>query len=505
MGNPVQILQKKLDGIAMYRAVTFALSFLATTSLLFGLAGLIPYTFSGQVLSLFIALAVAVAANVLFARLRHISANHESAVITALIIFFLVIPSPTLYGQWVIATVVLIAIASKFFLVWRRQHIFNAAAFGALALSLPGIFESTWWIGTPRLFFPLVIAGCLVVMKIRKWPLVLSCINVAFVVYMFESWRLGIDILSSVPTFFLSWPILFLAFFMLTEPFTTPPTKKLQIYYGMLVGGLSSAAFFAPYLAMSPELALIIGNLALYPFSLRRKLHLTLIEAKEVAKNTMEFVFTKPEGMRFRPGQYLEWMLPHKKPDNRGIRRYFTIASAPHEAVLRLAVRFSENGSTYKKALRDLTPGDRIIASQLAGDFLLPDNTDKKLSFVAGGIGITPFLSHFGHISREDTPRDVALFYCNKEHEEIAYREMLDTLATSEHCRIVHILEKEKKQGYEHGFLTKEMVVKYTPDYRERLWYLSGPPGMVYAYSTLLTKIGVPRHAVVRDFFAGLA
>ena len=504
MVNPIRIVQKWLDGTAMYRTVTLALCFLSAVSLLFGLFGFVSYPFSEQAVSLLVALGVAVAANVLFARLRRISANHESAVITALIIFFLVIPSSTLHGQWVIASIAFIAIASKFFLVWRRQHIFNAAALGALALSLPGIAEATWWIGTPRLFVPLLIAGCLVVMKIRKWPLVLSCVGTAFAVYVFETWRLGIAVLPSIPVFFLSWPTLFLAFFMLTEPFTTPPTKKLQMYYGMLVGGLSSAAFFAPYLAMSPELALIIGNLLFYPFSLRRKLHLTLTKVKDVAKNTREFIFTKPEGMRFRPGQYLEWTLSHKKPDNRGIRRYFTIASAPHEDTLRLVVRFSENGSTYKKALRQLEPGDHITASQLAGDFLLPDETDKKLAFVAGGIGITPFLSHLGHIAHQDVQRDIVLFYCNKTQEEIAYSKLFNNLSEAGHCRVVHALEHEKKPGYEHGFLTEEILAKHVPDYQDRLWYLSGPPGMVYAYSSLLRKIGVRKSSIVCDFFPGL-
>ena len=505
MATFIKSVQGWLDGVAMYRVVTLALCFLVVVSLMLGVVGLLPYGFSEQVGSLVVVLGVAVVSNVVFARSFRVSANHESAVITALIIFFLVIPATTFSGQWVIGVVVFIAVASKFLLVWRRQHIFNPAAFGALAISAPNIVEVAWWIGSPWLFVPLLIAGCLVVMKMRRWPLVLWCIGAAFVVYMFEVWRLGIAVFSSIPIFFLSWPILFLAFFMLTEPFTTPPTKKLQMYYGALVGGLSSAAFFAPYVAMSPELALIIGNFAFYPFSLRRKLHLTLLKVKEVAKNTREFIFTKPKGMRFRAGQYLEWMLPHKKPDDRGARRYFTIASAPHEDVLRIVVRFSDNGSTYKHALRKFHPGDRIIASQCAGDFSLPDDTTAKLAFVAGGIGITPFLSHFGSITHQNIPRDVVLFYCNNTSEDIAYRAMFDTLADSGQCTVVHTLAQEKRMGCEYGLLTEDSIKKYVPDYKERLWYLSGPSGMVYAYSMLLKEMKVPKRNIIRDFFPGLA
>lgn len=497
-------LRRRLDGVGMYRTTTLALYFLVVASLLLGAVELLPYGFTEQAASLVVALAVAVISNMVFARLWRVSANHGSAVITALIVFFLFVPASTLSGQWVIATVTAVAIGSKFFFAWNKQHICNPAAFGALVLSAPGIVEATWWVGNPWLFIPLLIAGCLVVQKIRRWTMVLWCIGVAFIVYVFEAWRLGIDILPAIPTFFTSWPLLFLAFFMLTEPFTAPPTKHLRQWYGALVGGVSSTAIFASYIAMSPEMALIIGNLVFYPSTLRKKLHLILIKTKEITKNTKEFIFTKPERMQFHAGQYLEWTLPHKKPDNRGLRRYFTIASAPHENVLRMAVRFSEGGSTYKQELQKLKSGDQIIASQRAGDFLLPKDAGTKLAFVAGGIGITPFLSHFSHIKQENSPRDIVLFYCNNTYDDIAYREVCDSLATQRWCKVVHVLAEEKRGGYMHGFLTEKSIAKHAPDYQERAWYLSGPSEMVRAYSLLLKKMRVPKKSIVHDFFPGL-
>ena len=497
-------LRRWLDGIGMYRTTTLALYFLVAVSLILGVVGLVPYSFIQQVASLATTLAVAMVSNVVFARLWRVSANHGSAVITALIIFFLIVPASTVSGQWVISAVTAIAIGSKFLFAWKKQHILNPAAFGALALSAPGIVEATWWIGTPWLFIPLLIAGAAVVTKIRRWTMVCWCVGAACMVYIFETWRLGIEILPSIPIFFTSWPILFLVFFMLTEPFTTPPTKNLQRWYGALVGSLSSTTLFAPYIAMSPELALIIGNLAFYPFSLRKKLYLALIKTKEITKNTKEFIFTKPKGVQFQAGQYLEWTLPHKKPDSRGMRRYFTIASAPHEEVLRMAVRFAKNGSTYKQALQDLKSGQQIIASQRAGDFLLPQDTKKKLAFIAGGISITPFISHLSHIKQQHMRRDIVLFYCNKTYADIAYREMFDKLADAKWCRVVHVLERERKNGYLHGFLTEDSIKKNTPDYQERQWYLSGPSEMVRTYSLLLKKMSVPKENIMRDFFPGL-
>ena len=504
MKTPIKAIQKRIDSIGMYRVVTLSLAFLVAVSLLFSIIGNFPYNPFEILLSLVVTIGVALGVNILFANILRIPVNNESAVITALIVFFLIVPSATLTGHWVIALVTAIAIASKFIIVWRKQHIFNAAAIGALALTLPSVTDALWWIGTPELFIPLVVVGSFVVMKIRKWPMVLWCIGLGFAVYVFEDWRLGLLSLDSIKTFFLSWPLLFLAFFMLTEPFTMPPTKKLQALYGALVGGLSSAAFFAPFITMSPELALIIANLVFYPFTLRKKVYAQLIRSSVIAKDTFEFIFSRPKGVSFKAGQYFEWMLPHKSAGDRGTRRYFTIASAPHEDHLCLVVRFYENGSTYKNKLKTLKPGEYIIASQRAGDFLLPSDTSKKLVFVAGGVGVTPFLSHLKDIQHKQEKRDITLFYCNNYFEDIAYQEMFNSMVQEDLCKVVYILSEEEKSGYEHGFITKEMIDRHTPDYLERIWYLSGPPAMVYAYTNLLKKLGVPNKNIIRDFFPGL-
>ena len=167
-------------------------------------------------------------------------------------------------------------------------------------------------------------------------------------------------------------------------------------------------------------------------------------------------------------------------------------------------VRLSERGSSYKQALQKLTPGEQIIASQLAGDFILPEDTKQKLAFVAGGIGITPFLSHFSFMAEQNIPRDVTLFYCNNTATEIAYREKFDALAGDGYCHAVHILAEEETADCEHGFLTADIIKQHTPDYKERLWYLSGPSGLVTAYSKLLKKLGVPTQNINHDFFPGL-
>lgn len=515
-------IDRRLDRLGMYRVVTIALSALAVCALGFGAIGLVPYSVPEQAISLILALATALGANYAFARGFGVHANHESAVITALILHFLVLPamvSDIADHRFIILTI-LAAIASKYLITVRKQHILNPAAAGAAIVFLyyefapiDGFFEPLWWAGTPALFIPLLFLGALVVTKVRRWGMVLSFLGVGFAVSLIEGWRFAMStdaatfsLLTETTRFWLSGPSVFLAAFMLTEPFTTPPTQRLRWGYGGVVGVLSQTTLLSGFVPMTPSIALLIGNAAFFPFSLRRKLFLTFREKREVAAATWEFLFAKPDGVRFKPGQYLEWMLPHEGSDSRGERRYFTIASAPSEEHIRLVVRFVENGSSYKERLKQLRPGEQIIASQLAGDFLLPDNPHEKLGFIAGGIGVTPYLSHLEHLRHVGDQRDVHLYYCNNTTADIAYEAFFRQVSGAMPLKLINVIAKEAvAPPYERGFIDATMLERHTPDFRERIWYLSGPPPMVNAYHTLLREQGIPEHRIVRDFFPGLA
>ena len=215
---------------------------------------------------------------------------------------------------------------------------------------------------------------------------------------------------------------------MLTEPLTTPPTRSRRIIYGAFVGVL-----FAPWVHIgsiysTPELALIAGNILSYILSPKSKHVLKLKRIEEVGTGMYHFVFGKP-ALKFKPGQYLEWTLGHRSADSRGNRRYFTIASSPTESNLSLGVKFYDRTSSFKKKMLAMAPGDTIMAGQLAGDFTLPKDPRKKLVFIAGGIGITPFRSMVKYLSDCGDHRSIVLLYSNKTAAEIAYRDVWDEAA----------------------------------------------------------------------------
>lgn len=504
ISKPYHAVQKFVDNVSMYRLVSGSLSVLAALSIVCGFFGLLAYSGLSQIFSLASALLVALLLNIIIASILGVPANHESAVITALILFFLALPEENIFAIWPLILAVSIATVSKYVFVIKKQHFLNPAAFGAAAVSVTGLYSFSWWVANPTLFIPLLLLGVLVVMKVRKWVPVFGFIGVGLIIYLAEALSYGDVLTTSLKNFFISWPTLFLAFFMLTEPFTMPARKDAQFLYGGLVGFLANTSMFSALVSMSPELALITGNVLMLPTRLRQKLFLTLQSKKRIATDTFDFVFKKPPGFTFVAGQYLEWMLPHEKSDNRGARRYFTIASSPTESDIKVAMKITKARSTYKSALEGLDVGQTIIASQLAGDFLLPRDAQTKLGFIAGGIGVTPFRSHILYMMDSDKKHDTVLYYCTNTKGEIAYQDIFSRAERELEFVFVPVVKDEIVGApAESGYLTIDILKRRSPDYLERTWYISGPPGMVNAYKKLLKEMGVKGSKIKTDFFSG--
>ncbi len=191
--------------------------------------------------------------------------------------------------------------------------------------------------------------------------------------------------------------------------------------------------------------------------------------------------------------------------DNRGNRRTFTIASSPSEPEVHIGVKFYEPSSKFKQTLRALEPGATILAGQIAGDFILPDDPSQKLIFIAGGIGITPFRSMVQSLSKTNEQRDITVFYVVSDPTELSYLDILEQPMTST-IKVVTVLTAPEApadwQGY-HGPLTTDIIAKETPDIRTHIFYLSGPQAMVQNYKAQLKRMGVPVRHIKTDYFSG--
>ena len=324
---------------------------------------------------------------------------------------------------------------------------------------------------------------------------------------LFFGLRAGFDLAQLAPTLFTSWPIVFFGTIMLTEPLTAPTKLQWRLVYGALVGILFGSQWSLGPIYPTPEFALLVGNLFSYFVSYSPRLKLMLKSKTEVANRIYDFEFECSPHPRFLAGQYLEWTLAHSPSDARGNRRYFTIASAPTDSNLKLGVRVHPQGSSFKRALLALPEGGVIYAAQVNGDFVLPQDPNTKLVFIAGGIGITPFRSMVQEMINTRQARDIVLIYTTASSKDFAYGEVFEQAkALGLHTELVVTdLEVANSEGWQGniGRLTPEMLTRLIPDLAARHYYLSGPDAMVKGYTRLLRELRISKKRIHTDYFPG--
>ena len=504
----LRLIDSFLNRITMYRLVLYYLIGLTGAAAVCGFFHVLPYSPEVILFSTTLILGTCWVTNYIFAKVFEATTNVESVYITAFILALIISPvsSSDAVGVGFLIFASAWAMASKYIFAIGKKHVFNPAAFG-IAISTLFIDQSaTWWVaGNIPLMACIVIGGLLIVRKIQRFDLVLSFITVALLTIVLTATNGIHDGANAVMQTLVHSPLLFLAFVMLTEPLTMSPSWYTRVLYGAMVGFLFAPNVHIGTYYFSPEVALLVGNIFVYLVSPKGRHILTLVEKREIGTNTLEFVFAPDRRFSFTPGQYLEWTLPTTSSDNRGNRRYFTIASSPAEQYVRLGVRFYEPYSSFKQTLRHMKPGDVISTAHLAGDFVLPRDNKKKLVFIAGGIGITPFRSMVQHLVDTHDTRTVTLLYSNKTTQEIAYKEVFDAANKSIGLKTVYAVtdEKSSEPDIYTGKIDAGLIAREIPDYKDRFFYLSGPHGMVEAFKKTLADMGVSRLHIQSDYFPG--
>src|SRR3954453_2062860 len=147
-------------------------------------------------------------------------------------------------------------------------------------------------------------------------------------------------------------------------------------------------------------------------------MHAKIKEKQEVATGTLLVVFDLlGQEVDFRPGQYF-WVTLLDPPydDEKGPRRHISVVTSPNErGVLGLATRLRD--SAFKRSLAELPVGAEVEVEQPKGEFTLPDDTERRYVFIAGGIGVTVFRSMLRYIADEQLPYNVTLLYSNRDRE----------------------------------------------------------------------------------------
>lgn len=512
------LLDRQLGRVTMYRLVTIVLSLLVVVMLAFTIAGTFkdPYTVTNELLTLVVLLVVTYASSRLVGLLWRVTPHGESAVITALLLWFILTPTSDGTNLFWIGLAGVLANLSKYVLAWRGRHIFNPAAAGAFltyviqyAIGRDSPVSASWWIANEKLL-PFVAVGALLVLwRTRRLDIGLVYGAIAAVLLVIGLRHLSTDtsLIDTIKTVAYSYPFVFLAGFMLSEPLTLPPRRRQQLVVAAVTGIVFSYPIWIfvfvdtpPDLKVfniTPGVALLIGNLIAFAFARRRGLTLELDGRRQLTAETHELTFRATRPLSFTPGQYVELTVPHAGVDSRGSRRTFSISSPPDPGGrVAFALRVPEKSSSFKQALLALEPGQRVHGTGVGGDFVLPADVSTPVLLVAGGIGITPFLSQL-----RDTPaREAVLVYGAASPDEVPFTEELAGIRVVLVCPVRPETLPEGWSYVEAPYLSAELIAEAVPDLASRRAYVSGPPAMVNAVRSGLAK---RCRSLKTDYFTG--
>jgi ferredoxin-NADP reductase len=139
----------------------------------------------------------------------------------------------------------------------------------------------------------------------------------------------------------------------------------------------------------------------------------------------------------------------------------------------------------------------------------LPEDRRQKLVFIAGGIGITPFRSMLKDMLDTRQRRPITVFYSNKSAEDIVYKDTLDQAQRELGVKVIYTVTDTTTLPASWtgkvGRVTSAMIRQEVRDYRNCMFYVSGPNAMVDSMKAALRHLNVPASHIKTDYFSGLA
>ena len=178
---------------------------------------------------------------------------------------------------------------------------------------------------------------------------------------------------------------------------------------------------------------------------------LKLAKKQELTKTTFALEFEIPSELssqyQFEAGQYVTLQsFNNENP----VQKDFSMTSAPYEGKITLGIKISSEESFANSLFRNLEIGDPINVSEPRGRFTIVSKPHEFRTIIgfAGGIGITPILSHFKNILHTEPRTRLFLFYGNKTKKEVAFKNELEELVKQYPDRLeIHYFFSQEKVG----------------------------------------------------------
>lgn len=252
-----------------------------------------------------------------------------------------------------------------------------------------------------------------------------------------------------------------------------------------------------PIHAEEPDSAVLSG---IHP----KNLHLVVTDIQDTGKNAKIFRLSAKDGYLppFEAGQYLNIFT---EIDGVRTSRPYSICSSPRQrAYYEITVARTTGGFVSDYFLDKVRAGDEFTASCPAGVFRFhPVFHSPKMLMLAGGSGITPFMSMIREVLEAGLDRDMVLLYGCRTPEAALFHDELTRLSEKfANFRYALVVSDEQSVwSGARGFMTAELIRSLCPDYAQRTAYICGPEIMNGFCVGQLTELGLTAKNIRREMF----
>jgi len=212
---------------------------------------------------------------------------------------------------------------------------------------------------------------------------------------------------------------------------------------------------------------------------------------KHITHDVLQLVTEKPEGFNFIPGQASHISI--NKPDWKEKKNPFTFTCLPKDDFLEFVIKTYPEHKGVTNELLKLKEDDELILNDVFGSI----SYKGEGVFIAGGAGVTPFISIFRDLQIKNEIGKNILIFANKTNADIILKqEFTDLLGEN----FINILSDEKAEGYANGQINEDFLKAYVNDSTQHV-YICGPPPMMEAVQKQLSNLHISKKAITIETF----
>jgi len=212
---------------------------------------------------------------------------------------------------------------------------------------------------------------------------------------------------------------------------------------------------------------------------------------RHVTHDVLQIEMEKPDNFIFIPGQASEVAINKEGWENK--RRPFTFTCLPQDDYLQFTIKTYPSHKGVTNELLNLRKNDELILNDVFGTIIY----NGEGVFIAGGAGVTPFISIFRDLKSKNKVSGNMLIFANKTKDDIILKDEFTTMLGK---NFINILSDEDVAGFAHGHISTEFLKDNVKDFSKNI-YLCGPPPMEEAVEKLLTGLQFDKTRLIKEVF----